>query len=101
VTDPDEAIRKGQRAKLILEDEVFRDALKALSDDALLAFKTADPADIMALQTARLRFGVLDQIETDLKNTMRDGAFEKRKKDDAKPPLSPEDRFTPRHAFQQ
>jgi hypothetical protein len=44
---------------------------------------------------------VLDQIETDLKNTMRDGAFEKRKKDDAKPPLSPEDRFTPRHAFQQ
>jgi hypothetical protein len=101
VTDPDETIRRGQRAEQILNDDVFKSAIAAMKAAALLAFKTADPADIMALQTARLRFGVLDQIETDLKNTMRDGAFEKRKKDDAKPPLSPEDRFTPRHAFQQ
>jgi hypothetical protein len=100
VTDPDETIRRGQRAEQILNDDVFKSAIAAMKAAALESLKSA-PLDRDALLAARIYIDAVDWFERYIGNVMRDGSFEKRKKDMAKPPVKPEDRFTPRHGFPQ
>jgi hypothetical protein len=101
MADPDEKIRQGQRAAQILNDDTFKAVIRALRDKALEQFKTAKPSDADALQAAKVRYEVVEQIVSELDDMKRDGDFEKRKKDDAKPPIKPSDQFVPRHGFPQ
>lgn len=100
MTDPDEAIRRGQRAQQILEDDVFKDGVKLLRDAALAEFKAALPTDVPALQTARIRFGLLESLVSELDQAMKNGRFEKRKQDMDKPPLKPGEAYNGRHGVQ-
>ena len=95
MTDPEEVIRVGKRAAHILNDDVFKDVVRCLRDKALDHFKAAKPGDVTALQIAKVRYEVVEQIVGELEDMKRDGDFEKRKQE--KPPLKPEDVFTGRH----
>ena len=89
----DDAIRRGKRAEQILNDEVFKEAVKSLRDDAIDQFKRCPITDAQGLLAARLRLDVIEALVVDLADAMRDGRFEQRKKE--KPPVP---QYVPRHS---
>jgi hypothetical protein len=99
VTD-DDKIRRGQRAEQILNDDVFKDAVKVIRDNAVKSFRECDAKDDAALRHARLVYDITEALVVALADTMRDGKNEQTIKalQPKKPPLSKADQFEPRHA---
>jgi hypothetical protein len=99
VTD-DDKIRRGQRAEQILNDEVFKDAVKVIRDNAVKSFRECDPKDDAALRHARLVYDITDAFFQALTSVMQDGKNEALIKalQPKKPPLSKADQFEPRHS---
>jgi hypothetical protein len=75
VTD-DDKIRRGQRAEQILNDEVFKDAVKVIRDNAVKSFRECDPKDDAALRHARLVYDITEALVVAMADTMRDGKNE-------------------------
>ena len=71
----DEPIRRGQQAQRILDDEIFKDAIEALTKRALDEFKSASPENDVALKVARLRYTVTEDFVNEIHKFVRDGEF--------------------------
>src|SRR3990167_3009795 len=96
---PEDELRRAQRADGILNDDLFKEAIKALRDDAMDKFKSASPGDLPSLADARMRYDVTESFVNTFMKFMRDGQFAKVKIDDAekkkRPPVEP---YMPRHS---
>lgn len=73
MTDDEATVRRAQRAELLLNDDLVKDALKAIRDKALTDFKTSKPDDIDALRVARLGFDAAEQFVNIFVNHVRSG----------------------------
>ena len=95
----EEDVRRGQQAQTILDNEIFKEAMTALRDDAIAAFKDAVPNDTDALMSARLRLDVTERFLNKFTGLVRNGQYAARKIEDAeKAKLKPSDVFVPRHS---
>lgn len=70
---PDEQIRRGQRAALILNDDTFKAGVQALRDRALESFRNASPADVEALRIARLEYDITERLVNEFMRFVADG----------------------------
>ena len=72
-------IRKEQdratRARHILEEPIFKDAMKALRDEAIAEFKHSDSHNVAALQHARIRYDITEAFLSKLTRHVETGAF--------------------------
>ncbi len=57
---------RAHRANVILKDDLVKDALKAIRDDAWRLFNDAKPNDVDALQLARLKYLVAEDFANEL-----------------------------------
>lgn len=70
---PDEQIRRGQRAALILNDDTFKAGVQALRDRALESFRNAPAADVEALRMARLEYDITERLINEFTKFVADG----------------------------
>lgn len=70
---PEEQVRRGQRAALILNDDTFKAGIQALRDRAMEAFKNANPSDAHALQVARMEYDVTERLINEFAMFISDG----------------------------
>jgi hypothetical protein len=94
VTDPDETIRRGQRAEQILDDDLVKEALGKMKELAIEQFRAAAIGDDEALRAARAGFDAAERFEGIFKGMLRDGKYELDKR---KPPLKPDDQYRSRN----
>lgn len=71
--DDTQAIHRGQRAKQILEDDVFKDAFLAIEQEIFTQIKNCPVRDTEGLQQLRLMLGLLTKIQGCLISTMNNG----------------------------
>ena len=98
---PEEQVRRAQRADLLLNDDLFKEAIAKIKQGAFDQFKEANAADIRTMQVAHMLFTVAQLFEGYFDKTIRDGEFAVRKIEDAKrkrPQVKAADKFVPRHA---
>lgn len=57
---------KAHRAQVILNDDLVKDALQTIRDDAWRMFNDAKPNDVDALQLARLKYLVAEDFANEL-----------------------------------
>jgi hypothetical protein len=99
---PEEQLRRAQRAELLAQDDLFKDAIAKLHADALEKFKAAKTNDDFL--RARVQYDLTENFLNVFIGIVRDGQVAKMKIEAAKqakekPTLKKADRFTPRHAF--
>ena len=66
-------VNRGERAKRILDDTLFKEAVEAVRDDIYGAFASSGIADDDARRIARLRLDVLNRVLKDLEHHMQTG----------------------------
>ena len=96
---PEEQVRRAQRADLLLNDDLFKEAIKKLRDEALDQFKTAQDQD--GFLKARALYDTTETFANVFINIIRGGEFAVRRIEDAKrrkPAVKAADKFVPRHA---
>lgn len=64
---------RGHRAARMLEDEIFKDAIEAVKEQAHALFKKADPHDLEALQVARVTLSCVEAVEKQIVHHMNTG----------------------------
>jgi hypothetical protein len=80
---PEEELARAQNAKRILDDDLFKEAVKAMRDQAMDAFKTAKPSDADALSQARTLYQVTEDFVNWFATKMAGGQIAQRRIDDA------------------
>ena len=80
-------IRRAQRAEMILNDDLFKEAVQKLRDGSLEDFKSAKPGDTEALLNARMSYDAIERFINIFAGIIRNGKYTKLRMDEAKPKL--------------
>jgi len=75
----EDVIRKGTKSELLLQDEVFTDALQQLQDMQIFKWKTSLPDETAKREQAWLMIQVIDNLRTELKKMVDNGWIERKK----------------------
>lgn len=73
----EERLQRAQNAENILNNDLFKDAIRVVRDQCVEAFKNTEPGDIEGLRTARVAFEVAEKFVNVLAGYMRDGQIAK------------------------
>ena len=71
--------RKGNKSELLLQDEVFTNALQQLQDMQIYKWKTSLPDETAKREQAWLMIQVIDNLRTELKKMVDNGWIERKK----------------------
>ena len=74
-----DVIRKGNKSELLLQDEVFTNALQQLQDMQIYKWKTSLPDETAKREQAWLMIQVIDNLRTELKKMVDNGWIERKK----------------------
>ncbi len=75
--DPaEEAIRAGERAEAILEDEVFRAAVAGVREDIMVAWRDTAPHDTAIREEAWRSLNLVDAVVSKLRVAVNNAAVE-------------------------
>lgn len=77
--DLHEAMRRGERAKAILDDPLFKDAVRHVRDGAVREFTGSELWDDRTRTLARLKVDVLSGVVGELSRHMSDGKAAEKK----------------------
>jgi predicted nucleotide-binding protein (sugar kinase/HSP70/actin superfamily) len=75
----EDVIRKGTKSELLLQDEVFTNALQQLQDMQIYKWKTSLPDETAKREQAWLMIQVIDNLRTELKKVVDNGWIERKK----------------------
>ncbi len=75
----EDVIRKGNKTELLLQDEVFTNALQQLQDTQIYKWKTSLPDETAKREQAWLMIQVIDNLRTELKKMVDNGWIERKK----------------------
>jgi len=75
----EDVIRKGTKSELLLQDEVFTNALQQLQDMQIFKWKTSLPDETAKREQAWLMIQVIDNLRTELKKIVDNGWIERKK----------------------
>lgn len=75
----EDIIRKGNKSELLLQDEVFTNALQQLQDMQIYKWKTSLPDESAKREQAWLMIQVIDNLRTELKKMVDNGWIERKK----------------------
>ena len=75
----EDVIRKGNKSELLLQDEVFTNALQQLQDTQIYKWKTSLPDESAKREQAWLMIQVIDNLRTELKKMVDNGWIERKK----------------------
>jgi len=75
----EDVIRKGTKSELLLQDEVFTNALQQLQDMQIFKWKTSSPDETAKREQAWLMIQVIDNLRTELKKMVDNGWIERKK----------------------
>jgi hypothetical protein len=75
----EDVIRKGNKSELLLQDEVFTNALQQLQDMQIYKWKTSLPDETAKREQAWLMIQVIDNLRTELKKMVDNGWIERKK----------------------
>jgi hypothetical protein len=75
----EDVIRKGNKSELLLQDEVFTNALQQLQDMQIYKWKTSLPDESAKREQAWLMIQVIDNLRTELKKMVDNGWIERKK----------------------
>jgi len=75
----EDVIRKGTKSELLLQDEVFTNALQQLQDMQIYKWKTSLPDETAKREQAWLMIQVIDNLRTELKKIVDNGWIERKK----------------------
>lgn len=75
----EDVIRKGNKSELLLQDEVFTNALQQLQDTQVYKWKTSLPDETAKREQAWLMIQVIDNLRTELKKMVDNGWIERKK----------------------
>jgi len=75
----EDVIRKGKKSELLLQDEVFTNALQQLQDMQIYKWKTSLPDESAKREQAWLMIQVIDNLRTELKKMVDNGWIERKK----------------------
>ena len=75
----EDVIRKGNKSELLLQDEVFTNALQQLQDMQIFKWKTSSPDETVKREQAWLMIQVIDNLRTELKKMVDNGWIERKK----------------------
>ena len=75
----EDVIRKGNKSELLLQDEVFTNALQQLQDMQIYKWKTSLPDETAKREQAWLMIQVIDNLRTELKKVVDNGWIERKK----------------------
>jgi hypothetical protein len=75
----EDVIRKGTKSELLLQDEVFTNALQQLQDMQIYKWKTSLPHETAKREQAWLMIQVIDNLRTELKKMVDNGWIERKK----------------------
>ena len=75
----EDVIRKGNKSELLLQDEVFTNALQQLQDTHIYKWKTSLPDETAKREQAWLMIQVIDNLRTELKKMVDNGWIERKK----------------------
>jgi hypothetical protein len=75
----EDVISKGTKSELLLQDEVFTDALQQLQDMQIFKWKTSLPDETAKREQAWLMIQVIDNLRTELKKIVDNGWIERKK----------------------
>ena len=75
----EDVIRKGTKSELLLQDEVFTNALQQLQDMQIYKWKTSLPDETAKREQAWLMIQVIDNLRTELKKMVDNGWIERKK----------------------
>ncbi len=75
----EDVIRKGPKSELLLQDEVFTNALQQLQDMQIFKWKTSLPDETVKREQAWLMIQVIDNLRTELKKMVDNGWIERKK----------------------
>lgn len=64
---------RGAKARIILENEIFREAIQKTQDNIVDAFTKADPGDTKGLQRIRLKLQVHAELVREIQKVMETG----------------------------
>lgn len=70
---PEEEVSRGSRAKRILEDGIFKEAVSKVQQDVFDTFAKTDPTNAEELKVQRLRLKCLADIVRNLSEVMSTG----------------------------
>ena len=75
----EDVIRKGNKSELLLQDEVFTNALQQLQDMQIYKWKTSLPDESAKREQAWLMIQVIDNLRTELKKMVDNGWIERKR----------------------
>ena len=75
----EDVIRKGTKSELLLQDEVFTNALQQLQEAQIYKWKTSLPDETAKREQAWLMIQVIDNLRTELKKIVDNGWIERKK----------------------
>ena len=75
----EDVIRKGNKSELLLQDEVFTNALQQLQDTQIYKWKTSLPDESAKREQAWLMIQVIDNLRTELKKMVDNGWIERKR----------------------
>jgi hypothetical protein len=75
----EDVIRKGNKSELLLQDEVFTNALQQLQDTQIYKWKTSLPDETAKREQSWLMIQVIDNLRTELKKMVDNGWIERKK----------------------
>tara|TARA_R110000868_G_scaffold14482_2_gene67427 strand:+ start:292 stop:546 length:255 start_codon:yes stop_codon:yes gene_type:complete len=75
----EDVIRKGNKSELLLQDEVFTNALQQLQDTQIYKWKTSLPDETAKREQAWLMIQVIDNLRTELKKMVDNGWIERKR----------------------
>ena len=64
---------KGNRAKVIVNDDIFRNAMQEIRDRYIATLRDTDPAEIVQLQTAALKLRACEDFLTEFVDVIQGG----------------------------
>lgn len=71
----DQEVSRGTRAKQLIEDELFKEAVEKTQQDVFDKFSMLDPTDKEGMVIQRLRLNVLASVVRNLQEVMETGAL--------------------------
>jgi predicted nucleotide-binding protein (sugar kinase/HSP70/actin superfamily) len=75
----EDIIRKGNKSELLLQDEVFTDALQQLQDIQVYKWKSSLPHESAKREQAWAMLQSIDMLKTELKKMIDNGWVERKK----------------------
>lgn len=70
---------KAERARAILNDDLFLEAVNAIREREVNAFRNSEVGDTDALSLARLKLWAIEQVVGELQSSVDDATIRKRK----------------------